>query len=134
MNTTLIARNALAAAILIPMIVTAGVVITTEPSFAQQSSPGGGNNGGRGDRGGDNDRGGEGSSALDFDPVVCAAAPCPPQRRPPRRKPTPVQSVSIAPDCSCEMRTVSSGGQLIRIKDCYKVVHNRVRYCQPLAQ
>ena len=126
MKTALVARNMLLAAIIVPLVATAGVVGSTGISVAQQAGAPGGNNGGTSGRDAP-----DGTSALDK-PFLCIAAPCNPPRK--RRQPPRRESVSIAPDCSCEIRKVRVGGQFIQIKDCYQVVANAVRYCQPLAQ
>ncbi|TCD13438.1 hypothetical protein [Oricola cellulosilytica] len=138
MENVLASRKVFIALVLAPAIGLTGLVSTPETAFAQQA---GGNNGGNngGGRGGA-ERSEASSGALevlrrDDDRRIarlCIAAPCFPTPRPKRR--TPVESVSIAPDCTCELRTVRSGGQFIQIKDCYKVVGNQVQYCEPLAQ
>ena len=141
MKTEFFARQLILAALIIPTVVAGSAVITADQAFARDSvSAGGGGGGGGGGNGGHGEPGrggggggggaGNGSTAADSN---CLAAPCA-RPRPPRRVPPPVQSVSIAPDCSCELRTVRSGGRLVRIRDCYKVVDNRLRYCEPLAQ
>ena len=126
MYTELIARNIIISALLIPVVTTASVVMTAEPSFAQQSA----SNGGNGGRGGESSPQGA-SSALDLE-LDCLTHVCAPPRRP--KRPRPVESASIKSDCSCEMRTVRSGGRFIRVRDCYKVINNRLNYCEPLAQ
>ena len=56
-------------------------------------------------------------------------------RKPPRKpQPRTFESVSIKDSCTCDMRTVRSGGQLITIRDCYKISGNTLKYCEPLAQ
>lgn len=147
MTDTRTTRKALFAALLIPMIAMGGLAATADYSFAQANNAagakGGGNNGG-GNGGGGNGGGGGGergegsTSALDLilvrtddEPRITFLKP----RKPPRKlPPRTVQSVSIKDSCTCDMRTVRSGGQLITIRDCYKISGNTIKYCEPLAQ
>jgi hypothetical protein len=126
MKTAFAARNILIAAIIVPLVATTGVVGSTGISVAQQAGTPGGNNGGTSGRDAP-----DGTTALDK-LSLCIAAPCNPPRK--RRQPPRRESVSIAPDCSCEIRKVRVGGQFVQIKECYQVVANSVRYCAPLAQ
>ena len=99
---------------------------------------GGGNNGGGGGNGGGGEKSEGSTSALDLvlervddDRLVRVLKP----RKPPRRlPPKTIESVSIKDSCTCDMRTVRSGGQLITIRDCYKISGNTLKYCEPLAQ
>jgi hypothetical protein len=144
MKTAFIIRKTLLAAILVPMLASTGVVVATDASFAQfAGAPGGGSNNGGGRGRGESPGSGDSTSALDID-VTCPLGRCgevdppviPPKPVPPEkpRKPRKPISVSSAPDCSCKLRKVKSGGQFIQIKDCYQIVRNTLRYCEPTAQ
>lgn len=142
MTNTRTTRRTFFTALLIPVIAMGGLVATADYSFAQANNAagakGGGNGGGGNGGGGGGREKSEGSSALDvlFEarddiPRITALIP----RRPPRKPlPTTIESVSIKDSCTCDMRTVRSGGQLITIRDCYKISGNTLKYCEPHAQ
>lgn len=143
MTDTHTTRKAFFTALLIPVIAMGSLVATADYSFAQANNAagakgGGGNNGGGNGGGGGGRERSEGSSALDVllerrddEPRISVLIP----RKPPRRLPPKmVESVSTRPDCTCDMRTVRSGGQLITIRDCYRISGNKLKYCEPLAQ
>ena len=143
MTDTRTTRKALFTALLIPVIAMGSLVATADYSFAQANNAagakgGGGNNGGGGNGGGGGEKSEGSTSALDLvlervddDRLVRVLKP----RKPPRRlPPKTIESVSIKDSCTCDMRTVRSGGQLITIRDCYKISGNTLKYCEPLAQ